>query len=516
MSRVLVVILLLPRRHPDVFVERGFFPARAAARRGFGGGVAAIVAAADLFLGVQPLEDEVEGRCDGRGGRAAWETGLRGQLAQPLHAARPGDHFVGGRAVAERQRSAQVEPFDDGARVHAVEHAGEHRADGGTNQVARDLFRAPKLAFILELVLAGDRRQRGVDVGDAQYHERLAMRQRAALGIRDDELERADRKPLADAGSLVDLAIGPRLERDLFDDFADVGRDLDLQRAGALGPRFLPGNRHRVAARHRIVRADLRADAVLERRDDLPARRVVLRVRREDEHDVELQPDRIALNLDVAFLQDVEQADLDLAGEIGQLVDREDAPVRPRQQPVMHRQLVGEVQPRLGGLDGIDVADHVRDRHIRRRQLFDEPLLATQPADREAVAFLRGARAARGAERRQRVVVNLAAGDDRDPFVQQIDEVPQDAALRLTPQAEQNEVVARQDGVDELRNHRLVVADDAGEERLARSQPADQVVADFLFNRPRAIARLPQVTEGLNGRHEPILTELDYRLAWRV
>jgi hypothetical protein len=67
---------------------------------------------------------------------------------------------------------------------------------------------------------------------------------------------------------------------------------------------------------------------------------------------VERQPDRIALDLDVAFLQDVEQADLDLAGEIGQLVDREDAAVGARQQPVVHRQLVGELCPPRAALIG--------------------------------------------------------------------------------------------------------------------------------------------------------------------
>jgi hypothetical protein len=58
------------------------------------------------------------------------------------------------------------------------------------------------------------------------------------------------------------------------------------------------------------------------------------------------QAHRVAFDLDVAFLEDVEQADLDLAGEVGQLVHREDAAVRPRQQAVVHRQLVAELQAR--------------------------------------------------------------------------------------------------------------------------------------------------------------------------
>jgi hypothetical protein len=38
----------------------------------------------------------------------------------------------------------------------------------------------------------------------------------------------------------------------------------------------------------------------------------------------------ITLNLHVAFLHDVEECDLNLAGEIGQFVDGEDAAIRAR------------------------------------------------------------------------------------------------------------------------------------------------------------------------------------------
>ena len=65
--------------------------------------------------------------------------------------------------------------------------------------------------------------------------------------------------------------------------------------------------------------------------------------------------------------------------------------------------------------------------------------------DRQRVAFAGDARPARGAERRQRVVVDLAAGHDRNLFVEQIDQAAQDAALGLAAQAEQDEVVPRQD-----------------------------------------------------------------------
>ena len=93
------------------------------------------------------------------------------------------------------------------------------------------------------------------------------------------------------------------------------------------------------------MRADLAADAILERRDDLAARRVVFRIRREHQQQIERQPHRIAFDLHVAFLHDVEQADLNLAREIGQFVDGEDAAIGPRHQTVVDSQFVGNVLP---------------------------------------------------------------------------------------------------------------------------------------------------------------------------
>ncbi len=88
--------------------------------------------------------------------------------------------------------------------------------------------------------------------------------------------------------------------------------------------------------RSRVVGANLRADAVLERRDDFAARRVILRVRGKDQHHVERQTHWVTLNLHVAFLHDVEQPHLNLAGEIGQFVDGENAAVGARQQAVVN------------------------------------------------------------------------------------------------------------------------------------------------------------------------------------
>ena len=200
------------------------------------------------------------------------------------------------------------------------------------------------------------------------------------------------------------------------------------------------------------MRANLGADAILERRDDLAAGGVVLGVGGEQHHDVERQPHREALYLDVAFLQDVEQTDLNLAREIGQLVDGEEPAVGARQQAEVHRQLAGQLQPAVRGLDRVDVADHVGDGDVRRCQLLDVARLARQPADAHRVAVGGHLLAAVRRQRRQRVVVDLAARDDGDHLVEQRGQRAQDAGLGLAAQPEQDEIVPRQDGVDDLRD----------------------------------------------------------------
>src|SRR4051794_38454927 len=91
-----VVVLLLPRRHADLLVDHRLLAPCAATRRGgFGRRVAALFTAADLFLRVQALEDEIDGRCDGRSGSAGLEAGVRRKLPEPLNSAGLSDHIVG-------------------------------------------------------------------------------------------------------------------------------------------------------------------------------------------------------------------------------------------------------------------------------------------------------------------------------------------------------------------------------------------------------------------------------------
>ena len=77
------------------------------------------------------------------------------------------------------------------------------------------------------------------------------------------------------------------------------------------------------------MREDLGADAVAQRRNDVAAVGVVLRVGRKHHGHVEGDPHREPADLEVLLLENVQEPDLDARLQVRELVDREDAAVGP-------------------------------------------------------------------------------------------------------------------------------------------------------------------------------------------
>src|SRR5690606_17430383 len=123
-------------------------------------------------------------------------------------------------------------------------------------------------------------------------------------------------------------------------------------------------------------------------------------------------------------------------------------------------------------------------------------LLAPDPRDRGVVSALLEPQARVLRDRTERVVVHLAPRDDRDPLVEQRDELAQDPALGLAAESEEDEVVAREDRVHDLRHYRLLVPEDAGEELLACALLADEVLPHLLLDAAAAVSGGLQGTEG--------------------
>ena len=196
----------------------------------------------------------------------------------------------------------------------------------------------------------------------------------------------------------------------------------------------------------------------------------------------------------VAFLHDVEQANLNFAGEIGEFVDGENGAIGAGQQAVVHGEFAGKFVASAGGFDGIDVSDEVGDGDVGRGQFFYVAVVGREPGNGRGVGLLGDEVAAAAADGDVRVVVDFASGDVRHLRIEQRGQGAQDAAFCLSAEPEQDEVVAGEDGVDDLRDDGVVVADDAGKDWAAFAEPRHEVLAQLVFDVPGSEALFSEGT----------------------
>src|SRR5256886_8591630 len=387
-----------------------------------------------------------------------------------------------GGEIGKLEFATQFEPLYDRLEIDICEMFAENAANSGANQFAGDGVGALEFAFVFEFHLAGDGGKGRVNIGDARDHGFLAVARGALLGAADEALQSGDRQTLADARAAVHALVFARLKSDLFHDLAEIRRHVDLLAGIAPYPGFLRRDGHSFFDGGGIMRANFRTDAVLERRDDFAARGVILRIRRENDEHVEREAQRIALNLNVAFLHDVEEADLNFSGKVWQFVNGKNAAVGARKKPIVDGEFVGQVASAASRADGINIADNVGHGYVRRSQFLDKAILAGHPGDGCIVAFAVDSFTARAADGLERIVVDFAARDDRHFRIKQIDEAAQNAALGLASQAEKNKIVAGKQRIHDLRNDGVFIAVDAGEERLTLFDGPQQVAAELVLD----------------------------------
>jgi hypothetical protein len=68
--------------------------------------------------------------------------------------------------------------------------------------------------------------------------------------------------------------------------------------------------------------------------------------------------------------------------------------------------------------------------------------------------------------------------------IQQRGQSTQDAALGLAAKSQQNKVMTRKNGIDDLRHHGIVIANDSGKYRSPLAKFRHQVVAQFVLHAP--------------------------------
>src|SRR5439155_1955238 len=181
----------------------------------------------------------------------------------------------------------------------------EHGADGTTLQATKHLL---FLALVesLDLHATRGRRREKCKVGDARHRQRLAETGGAAHRVACEVLDVRDGHAHRHTRRLRDVRTSASEVSELGDDLLHKGGKDELE---VLRHRMTLGlhDLHLFADAQRIVRSYLRAEAILERRDDAAARRVVLGVRAGDDEQIEREPYAISPDLDVLLPRDGEQ-----------------------------------------------------------------------------------------------------------------------------------------------------------------------------------------------------------------
>src|SRR5438876_680820 len=155
------------------------------------------------------------------------------------------------------------------------------------------------------------------------------------------------------------------------------------------------------------------------------------------------------------------------------------------------------------------LADEAGEGDSGGSELLATAPVARDPGDLGLVAALGHAFAAGLTDRREWIVVDLAAGEPEYLGVEQLDQEARHAGLGLATLAEEHDVLAGENRVLDLGEDALLVPDDPWEDRFALSQPRDQVVPQLLLHRLRLVSALPQLA------YRSRLVHNRHYVAWR-
>ena len=147
--------------------------------------------------------------------------------------------------LVQLQRAAQVEPLHDLRNVGAFEVVVVDLAHGGADQLARHRVAALQLAFVFQFELAGDGRQRGVDIDDRAARRASSLARRARRSALDTTFSSTEMGRRWETPERLSMRLSSRARNASCSTISRMySRHVHLDRRGPLEPGLLRGDRH--------------------------------------------------------------------------------------------------------------------------------------------------------------------------------------------------------------------------------------------------------------------------------
>ena len=113
----------------------------------------------------------------------------------------------------------------------------------------------------------------------------------------------------------------------------------------------------------------------------------------------------------------------------------------------------------LGNLDRIDLTDKIGGTHIGGSEFLNKTSIPRDIVYREFISQFLKLTLTVNTYRVKRVIMNGTAFNGGHLFIQEVYHGPDKPALALTSFTQQNHVMSAEDGIHQIGNHRLIIAD---------------------------------------------------------
>src|SRR5690606_1480513 len=163
----------------------------------------------------------------------------------------------------------------------------------------------------------------------------------------------------------------------------------------------------------------------------------------------------------------------------------------------MQYALIREAELKVCSFYWIDVADKVSYTNVGSSKLLAVSFRTMQPVNGSLVTMCCDLVLAVSRNRIKRIIVNLAARNGGNVFIQQLRHLPGHSCLGLSSQSEKQNIVLAEKRSFYIRDYAVFITHNSRKTGFLRLQFGDEILSELFFYRSRFISRGLQFTQCL-------------------